>query len=117
MRVVDLELEVDQIRESVRQARGREVVADLAPFPRRPDQPTTPKAGQVVRDVGPPNTESIGQISRIGGTSGEDQQDMATGRIGQRRPHPLQRLERSDPDVTHALVIQAYLNSGNPELL
>lgn len=116
MHVIDLELEVDEIRERMRQAGRRDVVADLAPLPRRPDQPTSPKAGQVVRDIGPADTEPIGQIGRIGGTGGEDQQDLAPGRVGQRRPHPLQRLERSGPGVTHTVVIQDNLNSDNPEL-
>lgn len=89
---VDLELEVDEIGQGVRQPRRAELVADLAALTLCAHEPATAQARQVVRHVRTPGTEGDGQVGRIRRPREEAEQDATARRVSERRAHPLQRI-------------------------
>src|SRR5688572_21472596 len=102
--VVDLELEVDEVGQRVGQAGRREVVAHLAPLSRRPDETAPAQAGEVVGHVRPRDAEVVGQRGGIRGTVAQGEEDAPSRRIGQRRPHPFERVLHADHGTAVAVL-------------
>jgi len=100
--VIDAELEVDEIGQRMRETRRRKVVADLPALTRGPHQSAAAKAREVVGHVRPSDAELVGEVGRVGGTVEQHQQDASASRVGQRRAHSLERLDRSRFNVAHA---------------
>jgi hypothetical protein len=85
---LDLEVQRHELRKRVCQPRRDELVAHLAAFPGRADQPAPAQAGQVVRDVRAPDLDVLGQLRGIGRPVEKAREDGSPGRVSQRRRAP-----------------------------